>query len=67
VCFGRVVDFLDFYIGQWHWPAFNVADSAISLGVMILVVGELCGTRTVDRDPSAASPGDGRVSKPGSD
>ena len=28
--FGAVVDFLDFYIGTWHWPAFNVADSAIS-------------------------------------
>jgi signal peptidase II len=29
---GEVVDFLDVYIGQWHWPAFNVADSAITVG-----------------------------------
>jgi signal peptidase II len=34
--FGEVVDFLDFYIGTAHWPAFNVADSAISVGVGIL-------------------------------
>ena len=36
--FGKVVDFLDFYIGSYHWPAFNVADSAISLGALVLVV-----------------------------
>ncbi len=30
--FRAVVDFLDFYLGQWHWPAFNVADIAICLG-----------------------------------
>ena len=30
--FGEVVDFLDFYIGTTHWPAFNIADSAISVG-----------------------------------
>lgn len=32
---GEVVDFLDLYIGEWHWPAFNVADSAISIGMGI--------------------------------
>ena len=32
-----VVDFLDFYIGSWHWPAFNVADSAITMGVVLLL------------------------------
>lgn len=36
--FGAVVDFLDFYIGDYHWPAFNVADSAICVGVAILFV-----------------------------
>ncbi len=35
--FGRVIDFLDFHIGQHHWPAFNVADSAITLGVALMV------------------------------
>ncbi|GAB6060236.1 signal peptidase II [Desulfonatronum parangueonense] len=35
---GEVIDFLDFYIGQYHWPAFNVADVAISIGSILLLV-----------------------------
>ncbi len=35
--FGKVVDFLDFYVGALHWPAFNVADSAITVGVAIFI------------------------------
>lgn len=35
--FGKVVDFLDFYIGNHHWPAFNVADSAITVGIAVFV------------------------------
>ena len=34
---GAVIDFLDFYIGKYHWPAFNVADSAICIGVGIFL------------------------------
>lgn len=37
VRFGEVVDFLDFYIGRYHWPAFNVADSCITVGVALLM------------------------------
>lgn len=37
---GKVVDFLDFYIGNSHWPAFNMADSAIFIGVAILLIDE---------------------------
>ncbi len=35
--YGHVVDFLDFYVGTAHWPAFNVADSAISIGMAVLI------------------------------
>jgi signal peptidase II len=35
--FGKVVDFLDFYVHNYHWPAFNVADSAITVGVTIFI------------------------------
>lgn len=35
--FGAVVDFLDVHVAGWHWPAFNVADSAISVGVALLI------------------------------
>ena len=35
---GSVVDFLDFYIGRNHWPAFNVADSAICVGVVLYII-----------------------------
>jgi len=36
--FDAVVDFLDFYWGSYHWPAFNIADSAICVGVAVLMV-----------------------------
>ena len=36
--FGHVVDFLDFHAGGWHWPAFNVADSAITIGAALLIM-----------------------------
>lgn len=35
--FGSVVDFLDFYLGAAHWPAFNVADSAITVGAALMI------------------------------
>lgn len=38
VLFGRVTDFLDFYYGSWHWPAFNLADTAISIGVVLMLI-----------------------------
>jgi signal peptidase II len=36
--FGEVIDFLDVYVESYHWPAFNVADSAITVGVLFLIV-----------------------------
>ena len=38
VRFGQVVDFLDFHAAGWHWPAFNVADSAITVGAVLLIL-----------------------------
>lgn len=36
--FGAVIDFIDVYYRSWHWPAFNVADSAITVGVLMLAL-----------------------------
>ncbi|HEU0257854.1 MAG TPA: signal peptidase II [Burkholderiales bacterium] len=36
--FGHVVDFLDFHAMGWHWPAFNVADSGITVGALLLIL-----------------------------
>jgi signal peptidase II len=55
--FGAVVDFLDFYWRGYHWPAFNVADSAISVGVTALAVRLLFAPPTpapAPRDDPAA-------------
>ncbi len=38
VIYGYVIDFLDVYYNTWHWPAFNIADSAITIGVAILLL-----------------------------
>ncbi|WP_296227127.1 signal peptidase II [Ralstonia sp. UBA689] len=39
--YGHVVDFLDFYLRGYHWPAFNVADCGITIGAVLLIVDEL--------------------------
>lgn len=41
IAYGHVIDFLDFYAAGWHWPAFNVADSAITVGAVLFVLDEL--------------------------
>jgi len=41
IVYGHVIDFLDFHWGDWHWPAFNLADSAIVGGAALLIVDEL--------------------------
>jgi signal peptidase II len=46
--FQKVVDFLDFYWQGYHWPAFNIADCAISIGVTILLLDALIGMRRQD-------------------
>ncbi|SNS69501.1 signal peptidase II Aspartic peptidase. MEROPS family A08 [Noviherbaspirillum humi] len=39
--YGHVIDFLDFHVNNWHWPAFNIADSAICIGAALFIVDEL--------------------------
>ena len=41
LAYGAVVDFIDVYYLHWHWPAFNIADSAITLGVILLIFDEI--------------------------
>jgi signal peptidase II len=43
--FGAVVDFIDMHVAGWHWPAFNVADSAISVAVVAVAIEALFGAR----------------------
>jgi len=50
VMWGRVTDFLEFYVGNLHWPTFNVADSCIVIGSALLLL-ELLKTR---RQPAGA-------------
>jgi len=38
IYFGYVIDFLDVYVGSYHWPAFNIADSAICIGAALLII-----------------------------
>lgn len=45
---GAVTDFLDFHVGDWHWPAFNMADVAIAVGVALLVAGSFRSTRSME-------------------
>ncbi len=41
ILYGAVVDFIDLHYANWHWPAFNIADSAICIGAALIIWGEL--------------------------
>jgi signal peptidase II len=49
--YGYVIDFIDVYYGSWHWPAFNVADAAISVGAFLLLLDAFRGSR--EKSPAA--------------
>jgi signal peptidase II len=51
VAHGHVVDFLDFHAAGWHWPAFNVADSGITVGAALLVIDALFANRRAPVEP----------------
>jgi signal peptidase II len=38
---GKVIDFIDFFVGTWHWPAFNIADSALTVGIVLFILSNL--------------------------
>lgn len=46
--YGAVADFLDLHIGAYHWPAFNVADSAIAVGVVLILIDGLFARRRAE-------------------
>jgi signal peptidase II len=46
---GEVIDFIDFYVGTWHWPAFNVADSALTVGITLFIWVNIFAQRKDDR------------------
>jgi signal peptidase II len=46
IMYGHVIDFLDFYYGRTHFPAFNIADSAICLGAFLFILDELLRVKT---------------------
>lgn len=49
---GYVIDFVDWYYGEWHWPAFNLADSGITLGIVMLIAYELFGRKADAAKPA---------------
>jgi signal peptidase II len=52
VRYGEVIDFVDLYVGQYHWPVFNVADSGITVG-MLMLLGHALVHRQPDVRPAA--------------
>jgi signal peptidase II len=47
ILYGAVFDFLDFYVGSYHWPAFNLADSCIVVGVLMLFYSQIVSKKKV--------------------
>lgn len=52
---GAVTDFLDFHLFGWHWPAFNAADSAITVGVLLLLLSGLFPSKSPVHSPTEKS------------
>lgn len=50
IAYGAVVDFLYFHVGRYGWPAFNVADSAISVGAVLMIAAQLFAGRQAAAD-----------------
>lgn len=48
ILIGHVTDFIDLYAGRFHWPAFNIADACLTVGIIILGIQLLSGERSLD-------------------
>ncbi len=55
ILLGHVVDFIDVYYAEYHWPAFNIADSAISVGAVLLIFDSLRSARHEQNASSESS------------
>ena len=53
---GSVIDFLSFYVGEYHWPAFNVADSSICIGVGSYIILTWRNASAAEKNRAAISP-----------
>ncbi len=53
---GYVIDFVDVYYKTWHWPAFNVADSGITVGIVMLIAYEIFGNKGRNPGPGTRDP-----------
>ncbi len=56
--YGAVADFLDVYIGDYHWPAFNIADAGITVGAVILVLDSLFAGSQRDKKGALGNEGE---------
>lgn len=56
VSLGYVIDFIDLHYGGRHWPAFNIADSAIVVGVILMMIESLFSPRKIAQSPSQNRP-----------
>ena len=52
---GAVTDFIDVYVGTWHWPSFNVADSAISIGIVLMAIDSFRSRKKMSETSESAS------------
>jgi signal peptidase II len=49
IVYGAVVDFIDLHLGKYHWPVFNVADSAICIGLVLYLAADMSGANGKER------------------
>ncbi len=56
ILYHEVIDFLDFFVGSYHWPAFNIADSCITIGVLLMFVDLIQARKAPQVEDSSDTP-----------